>query len=95
MSKGSAPNLSVNIDPMTNRVVGYGYDANGNMLNAQNSTLTYNVENRVASATSAGASAYTRGDPVNRDDPSGKFDCALDYDPIACDPNPLPPVDFP
>jgi len=36
--------------------------------------------------------AYTRGDPVNRADPSGQFDCAADYDPILCDPNPLSPT---
>src|SRR5215467_14248312 len=38
--------------------------------------------------------AYTRGDPVNRVDPSGQFDCATDWDPSECTPNPVSPTGF-
>ena len=51
MTKGSAPNSSLNFDAATNRIIGYSYDANGNMLSAANvSGLGYDVDNRLVSA---------------------------------------------
>jgi RHS repeat-associated protein len=43
VTAGSAPVLSVSVDPATNRVVGQAYDANGN---AGDGTTIYDVENR-------------------------------------------------
>ena len=44
---GSPPQLSIAVDPATNRIVGQFYDANGNQ---QSLTYTYDVENRVVGA---------------------------------------------
>src|SRR5260221_6448690 len=59
VTKGSAPSSSMVYDSATNRMVGGSYDANGNMLNVERSTLGYDVENRVWYATvSAGWEDY-------------------------------------
>jgi YD repeat-containing protein len=47
VTKGTAPSLSVVVDPATNRVVGWPYDANGNLLA---SGYSYDVENRLLAA---------------------------------------------
>src|SRR5207253_8941806 len=44
---GSPPQLSIAVDPATNRIVGQWYDANGNQ---QSLTYTYDVENRIVGA---------------------------------------------
>jgi len=64
VTKGTAPFGSWSVDAATNRVMGYSYDANGNMLSAPNisGSLTYDVENRL---TSAGGESYAYA-PDNR-----------------------------
>ena len=47
VTAGSAPVLSVSVDPATNRVVGQAYDANGNA----GTGYTYDVENRMIMGT--------------------------------------------
>jgi RHS repeat-associated protein len=47
--KGTAPMMSVIVDPLTNRVVGTSYDANGN----NTSVGSYDIENRLISANGA------------------------------------------
>jgi RHS repeat-associated protein len=47
VTKGSAPNLSVTVDPATNRIVGTSYDANGNNL----SVGTFDAYNRLHQGT--------------------------------------------
>jgi RHS repeat-associated protein len=55
VTKGSAPAMSINVDAATNRVStssGYGYDANGNVTTMPGqSGMTYDVDNRLATAT--------------------------------------------
>jgi RHS repeat-associated protein len=46
VTKGSAPVLSVGVSAATNRVDGYSYDANGNQLQSNTQTLSYDYENR-------------------------------------------------
>jgi len=50
VTQGSAPTMSVTVDPTTNRISGQGYDANGNGLGAYPMYLGYDVENRVSVA---------------------------------------------
>ena len=46
---GSPPALHVTVNPATNQIYGYSYDANGNLTNIPNQmALTYDAENRVA-----------------------------------------------
>jgi uncharacterized protein RhaS with RHS repeats len=54
VTQGSAPMSSFNFDPATNRITnfGYSYDANGNLIQIPNvSAISYDVENRVVTAT--------------------------------------------
>jgi YD repeat-containing protein len=50
-TKGSAPSMSVGVDLATNHMVGYGYDANGNLTSMPLVTMSYDVENRLVQAT--------------------------------------------
>jgi len=69
VTKGTAPALSVNVNPATNRITtgGYSYDANGNLTAMPLLTMSYDVENRLAQATSSldGADQYVY-DPQGR-----------------------------
>ena len=49
----------------TNRVVGYGYDANGNTTSIPGFTLRYDVENRLVQAVLGGVESYGYG-PDNK-----------------------------
>ncbi len=53
---GSAPYMSLSVDPTTNRTTtsGFQYDANGNLTNLPNvsGALSYDIENRTGSANS-------------------------------------------
>ena len=55
VTKGTAPTLSVLVDPITNRITtgGYSYDSNGNLTAMPLLTMSYNVDNRLAQATSS------------------------------------------
>jgi RHS repeat-associated protein len=66
VTKGTAPTSSMVYDPATNRIVGGSYDANGNMLNVQNATLGYDVENRVSYAIVSGGWEYYGYAPDNK-----------------------------
>ena len=67
MTKGSAPSMSVGVDPATNHMVGYAYDANGNLTSMPLVTMSYDVENRLVQATHSynGTDQYVY-DPANR-----------------------------
>ena len=69
VTKGSAPTLSVNVNPATNRITtgGYGYDANGNLTSMPMLTMSYNVENRLVQATDT-----TNGTDQYGYDPAGR-----------------------
>src|SRR5262249_54504883 len=54
--------FSIGADPTTNRMVGFNYDANGNL---HQSNWNYDVENRLVSVDAAGGELYTY-DPSNR-----------------------------
>ena len=52
--KGSAPSLSITVNPSTNQISGYGYDSNGNTTYVPGSSplyMGYDVENRMTYAT--------------------------------------------
>ena len=66
VTQGTAPTSSMVYDPATNRIVGGSYDANGNMLNVQNATLGYDVENRVSYAIVSGGWEYYGYAPGNK-----------------------------
>ena len=53
VTKGSAPSLSMLVNPANNRITtgGYSYDANGNLAAMPLLTLSYDVDNRLAQAT--------------------------------------------
>src|SRR5229473_3042048 len=60
VTAGTGPSNSVSVDATTNRIVGLGYDANGNMTNDGSNSLVYDAENRALSATNASTSGtYT------------------------------------
>ena len=60
VTAGTGPSNSVSVDATTNRIVGLGYDANGNMTNDGSNTLVYDGENRALSATNGSTSGtYT------------------------------------
>ncbi|MCZ2149713.1 MAG: hypothetical protein LC126_18290, partial [Bryobacterales bacterium] len=67
--KGSAPVMSIAVDGATNRVVGWGYDANGNVTYMPGSftSMGYDVENRLVAASlwSGGGEQYGYG-PDNK-----------------------------
>jgi len=50
VTKGSAPAMSITVDA-NNRVTGQSFDANGNLTSGAGSTLTYDVDNRILTAT--------------------------------------------
>jgi RHS repeat-associated protein len=55
MTKGTAPTVYSNYNAATNRIAGYTQDGNGNILGLPNgTTLTWDVENRVTTATAGG-----------------------------------------
>src|SRR6185437_15086779 len=59
VTAGSAPSMSLNIDPATNHVAGGNYDANGNQYNTPGgSSLNYDAENRVTYASASGGTDY-------------------------------------
>ncbi len=64
VTKGSAPSMSLLVSGTNNRITsaGFGYDPNGNLTTAPGMTMTYDVENRLASA---GGEQYAYG-PDNR-----------------------------
>ncbi len=66
VTQGTAPSSSMVYDAATNRIHNGSYDANGNMLNVQGATLTYDVDNRVVSATTSGATEYYSYTPDNK-----------------------------
>jgi RHS repeat-associated protein len=73
VTAGSAPYLSMSIDPATNRIAGGQYDANGNPTGPGSGNLNvsgYDVENRLVSEPSnvGGGGGYT----LMGYDPSGK-----------------------
>src|SRR5258706_9650699 len=52
VTKGSAPSSSFTISAGTNRILGFSYDANGNMTSGSGySSATFDIENRMASVT--------------------------------------------
>ena len=60
VTAGSAPSNSTAVAAATNQMTGYTYDANGNLTNDGESTLTYDAENRVATSTGAlGSGTYS------------------------------------
>ncbi|MBL8235400.1 MAG: hypothetical protein JNL98_43295, partial [Bryobacterales bacterium] len=62
VTKGSAPAMSVSINPANNRVNGYTYDANGNAtVLPATFTLGYDVENRMVSNILGGGGSETYG----------------------------------
>ncbi len=67
VTKGTAPTLSVLVDPATNRITtgGYGYDANGNLTSMPNLTLSYDIENRMVQAVGSVTERYVY-DPGNQ-----------------------------
>ncbi|MBL8232217.1 MAG: hypothetical protein JNL98_27225 [Bryobacterales bacterium] len=65
VTKGSAPTWSVAVNGSTNRIVGYGYDANGNTTSLGGQPLTYDVENRLVSVVWSGTEYYGYG-PDNK-----------------------------
>jgi RHS repeat-associated protein len=55
VTKGTAPTVYSNYNAATNRIAGYTHDGNGNILGLPNgTTLTWDVENRVTTATAGG-----------------------------------------
>jgi YD repeat-containing protein len=63
---GSPPALHVTVNPATNQITGYAYDANGNLTNIPSQMgLTYNKENRIATVlpVSDGTETYRSGSP--------------------------------
>ena len=66
-TQGSAPSSSLSFDG-SNHVIGFSYDANGNMTSAPNvGGLSYDVENRLVSASPSGG-----GTDLYAYSPSGK-----------------------
>ena len=59
VTKGAGPSGSGYVDPATNRMGGYSYDANGNQTLAPNGvTLSYDVENRLVTTGNGESYAY-------------------------------------
>ena len=59
---GSPPALHVTVNPATNQIYGYNYDANGNLTNIPNQMqLTYDAENRVATLLPSSGGTETYG----------------------------------
>ena len=56
VTAGSAPSLHVIADAATNRVSGFGYDANGNATAKSDGTMGYDAENRMMSFVGSGGS---------------------------------------
>ena len=69
VTKGTAPTLSVLVDPATNRITtgGYSYDSNGNLTAMPLLTMSYDIENRLTQAISSlnGTERYVY-DPGNQ-----------------------------
>lgn len=60
VTHGSGPSNAVAVDAATNRLLGYSYDANGNMTHDGLNSLVYDAENRVLSSTTGGVTTnYT------------------------------------
>jgi RHS repeat-associated protein len=58
VTKGSAPAMNVTVDPLTNRLIGSTYDANGNLTVGSGMTLTHDISNRIATAAGPSAEWY-------------------------------------
>jgi YD repeat-containing protein len=60
VTKGSAPTLSVTVNPATNRITnaGMSYDANGNLTAMPGLTMTYDTDNRMLSNSSGDSYLY-------------------------------------
>ncbi len=65
VTKGSAPSMSLLVSGITNRITsaGFAYDGNGNLTAAPGMTMTYDVENRLATA---GGEQYAYGPDSRR-----------------------------
>src|SRR5581483_1362567 len=74
VTKGSAPSLSVNVNPSTNRITGYIYDANGNITQGQVG-MAYDVENRVMNIN--GGFPYYGYDHRNQRVWQGSYDASM------------------
>ena len=57
VTKGTAPSMSITVDA-NNRITGQTYDLNGNMTVGAASTLTYDMDNRVATASGLSTESY-------------------------------------
>jgi RHS repeat-associated protein len=57
---GSGPNVTIGVNPATNRIsdAGYSYDANGNLTNAPWATYGYDIDNRLVSVSSSDTMKY-------------------------------------
>ena len=58
LTKGAPPTNTLSIDSTSNRVIGWTYDAAGNVTNDGRNTYAYDAENRVISI-NAGATTYS------------------------------------
>src|SRR5712692_243036 len=67
------PTLSIGVDPATNRILGQGYDANGNQLTTSLGSVSYDAENRVQTAVGAQSVQYAY-DSSNKRIWKGTFD---------------------
>jgi hypothetical protein len=47
VTKGTAPHFTPTVDSTTNRIFGFAFDANGNLVNDGTRTYEYDVENRL------------------------------------------------
>ena len=79
VTKGTAPSMSITVDA-NNRVTGQTYDLNGNMTVGAASTLTYDMDNRVATAATRTVSRKRRA--VSRPTGSGCFTTARNRSPV-------------
>jgi len=81
VTKGTAPNWTLNYDPATNRIVtaGYGYDASGNLTAAPWGSFSYDAENRLVWANPAGPPEHYGYGPDHRRVVKGGLDYKYVY----------------
>ena len=66
---GTAPSKNLSFDPLTNRVIGYGYDSAGNLTQDLAHTYQYDAENRIKTVDLGNTAIYAydgRGNRVKR-----------------------------